>query len=106
MTKFCFDCGYKLEYKFSPPNFCPQCGTSLKGAKREEKPTVKEPAPRAKSMETEDGYTDASFVPGISKLDIEVETFDATARQTLGSMLGKSAQATSQQRTVRRIEDL
>ena len=29
MTKFCFSCGHKLEYKFNPPNFCPVCGTQI-----------------------------------------------------------------------------
>ena len=34
MTKFCFDCGTKLEYKFNPPNFCPSCGTAISAEKK------------------------------------------------------------------------
>ena len=29
MKKFCSECGYKVEYKFSPPKFCPNCGTPM-----------------------------------------------------------------------------
>lgn len=106
MTKFCFDCGHKLEFKFSPPNFCPQCGTSLKGeiSKQPKQAEQKTAQPRRASSD-EDGYTDSDYIPAISKLDVDVEMFDSTATQTIGSLFGKQAPA-RRQRQVRNFDEL
>jgi DNA-directed RNA polymerase subunit RPC12/RpoP len=75
MTKFCFNCGHKLEYKFNPPNFCPNCGTNINetsSKKDEDIPACKTSIP-SKASETSDGYTDSAFVPNISSLQYELD---------------------------------
>jgi len=104
MTKFCFDCGNKLEYKFNPPNFCPSCGTAISGEKKDKAKTVTKNV-TAKSIEDADGYTDASFIPSISKLEYELEDFGAKVQQTIGSIGGKQAPK-RRQKNIKDINDL
>ena len=104
MTKFCFDCGTKLEYKFTPPNFCPSCGTAISGEKKAKTETTNKSVV-AKSVEDADGYTDANFIPNISKLEYEIEDFGASFQQTIGS-IGGNQSPKRRQKTVRDINDL
>lgn len=104
MTKFCFDCGTKLEYKFNPPNFCPSCGTAISGEKKSKTKTTSEEAV-AKSVEDADGYTDANFIPSISKLEYEVENFGGDIQQTIGSIGGKQSPK-RRQSSIKNINDL
>ena len=86
MVKFCFECGHKLEYKFSVPKFCPQCGAKIGGGEKAAA-SVEEPVKKVakKSVETEDGFTNSELVPRISKLEYEIEDFGANIQQTMGS---------------------
>tara|TARA_R110000772_G_scaffold115621_9_gene220484 strand:+ start:163 stop:477 length:315 start_codon:yes stop_codon:yes gene_type:complete len=104
MTKFCFDCGAKLEYKFNPPNFCPSCGTAISGQKKAEVDNVPKNILNA-SKEDADGYTDARFIPKISKLEYEIEDFGSSMQQTIGSIGGHQA-AKRRQNNTRDINDL
>ena len=106
MVKFCFECGHKLEYKFSAPNFCPQCGAKIGGGEKAAA-SVREPAKKVvkKSVETEDGFTNSELVPRISKLEYEIEDYGASMQQTMGSLAGRQA---PKKRIIQRknIEDL
>lgn len=106
MVKFCFECGQKLEYKFSAPNFCPSCGVKLGGvekkvaeAKESVKPAIK------KSIESEDGFTNSDLVPRISKLEYEIENFGSDMQQNIGSIFGKNA-PTRRRNNSKNINDL
>jgi|TARA_R110000824_G_scaffold18018_7_gene72046 hypothetical protein len=61
-TEFCSSCGNKVEYSFSPPNFCGKCGASLNGGK---------PA-RAASPVIEE-VTDQDHVPQLSQLQYDID---------------------------------
>jgi hypothetical protein len=108
MTKFCFDCGRKLEYKFNPPNFCPNCGVNISGPKLKKDDSV---PPRKSSTdplevsEDSEGYTNANFIPSISKLEYELEDFGADVQHTIGSIGGKSAPA-KRKNNVKSLNDL
>lgn len=104
MTKFCFDCGGKLEYSFSPPNFCPHCGkkTGAKGVKKQEPSSRHAPA---KASKDSDGYTNSEYVPDISKLEYELDDFGASVQQTIGSLGGKEAPK-RRRSSVKRLDDL
>ena len=106
MVKFCFECGHKLEYKFSVPNFCPSCGAKLGGvektvaeAKKSAKSTVE------KSIELEDGFTSSDLVPKISKLEYEVENFGSDMQENIGSIFGKNT-PTKRRNNSKNINDL
>ena len=106
MVKFCFECGHKLEYKFSVPNFCPQCGAKIGGGEKAVA-TVKEPTKQAvkRSVESEDGFTNSQEVPKISKLEFEIENFGADVQHSIGSLFGKRA-PTKRQTNIKNINDL
>tara|TARA_R110002153_G_scaffold104749_1_gene242840 strand:+ start:1588 stop:1911 length:324 start_codon:yes stop_codon:yes gene_type:complete len=107
MNKFCFECGTKLEYKFNPPNFCPSCGVSLKdGQSKKAEPAQAEESTRiSKSSEDSEGYTDASYIPDISKLEYELEDFGASMQQTIGSLGGKQSPK-KRTSSIKKIDDL
>ena len=92
MIKFCSECGTKVEYKFSPPKFCFQCGTPMGVATvNESKPLNRNVKASRKIEAISDDETDAEYVPDISKLEYEIDTFGSQYNQTIGSLGGKSA---------------
>lgn len=92
MIKFCSECGTKVEYKFSPPKFCSQCGTPMGVATvNESKPLNRNVKASRKIEAISDNETDAEYVPDISKLEYEIDTFGSQYNQTIGSLGGKSA---------------
>ena len=102
-VKFCTDCGKKLEYKFSPPKFCPECGCSVGIA------SVNESTPRRTNSKkitcVNEIETDADSVPYINKLEYEIDSFDSDVQQTMGSLAGKSAPL-KKKRNVKHFDDL
>jgi predicted RNA-binding Zn-ribbon protein involved in translation (DUF1610 family) len=105
MTKFCFSCGHKLEYKFNPPNFCPVCGTQI-NASLNTKSSIKTKETQNKKVSVDkEGYTDSDNVPRINKLEYELEDFGASAQQTIGSIFGKTAPGV-RKTNVKNINDL
>ena len=101
--KFCTDCGKKIEYKFSPPMFCSECGSSIGIA------SVNESAPpkrtSRKIISVNENETDAESVPYIEKLEYEIETFGGDVQQTLGSLGGHSA-PTKRKTNIKHFDDL
>lgn len=92
MIKFCSECGTKVEYKFSPPKFCSQCGAPMGVATvNESKPLNRNVRASRKIEAISDNETDAEYVPDISKLEYEIDTFGSQYNQTIGSLGGKSA---------------
>lgn len=102
MIKFCFECGKKLEYSFSPPNFCPSCGTAIQKNKVS-KP--KKPSKSFSSSVDEDGYTNSDQIPNISRLEFEIEDYGSNVQHTIGSLGGKSLPK-KQKRVIKNITDL
>lgn len=108
MTKFCFNCGHKLEYKFSPPNFCPNCGQSINNESNKTQPkqdVLKASENTSTISEDSEGYTNANYVPKISKLQYELDDFGASVQHTIGSLGGKSAPKTYKA-NIKNINDL
>lgn len=92
MIKFCSECGTKVEYNFSPPKFCSQCGAPMGVATvNESKPLNRNVKASRKIEAISDNETDAEYVPDISKLEYEIDTFGSQYNQTIGSLGGKSA---------------
>ena len=101
--KFCTDCGKKIEYKFSPPKFCAECGAPMGIASVNEASSRRRVSRKIEVLN--ENETDADSVPHISKLEYEVDDFGASLQQTLGSLFGKSPPK-KRERTVRNINDL
>lgn len=70
---YCQNCGTKIEYRFSKPNFCTSCGQPLNSEAASRKPQIQEEkvSPQI-SIDDEDG-TDVFEVPQIKGLDYEIE---------------------------------
>ena len=106
MIKYCSECGSKHEYKFSPPKFCPNCGSPLGVASlNESKPLNRSISSTRKSKAISDDETDAEEVPNISKLQYEIEDFGSNFQQTIGSLAGKRAPK-RKKNNIRNIDDL
>jgi len=105
MIKYCSECGTKVEYKFSPPKFCSNCGAPMGVAQNESKPLNRNVSSQRKSQAISDNETDAESVPYISKLEYEIDDFGASSQQTLGSLHGKTAPK-RKTRIVRDIDNL
>lgn len=85
---FCFNCGSKIQYNLSKPNFCTSCGTSLKTG--ESSASVAAPTKQIKNNKTQslsEDETDVEFVPNISKLEVDTEHYGGSF--TIGSLVGE-----------------
>jgi predicted RNA-binding Zn-ribbon protein involved in translation (DUF1610 family) len=91
MTKFCFSCGHKLEYKFNPPNFCPVCGTQINASLDTKSSIQTKKTVDKKASVDKEGYTDSNNVPMLTKLEYEIENFGSDMQQNIGSIWGKNA---------------
>ena len=90
MIRFCAECGTKVEYKFSPPKFCSQCGSPMGVVNANEAKKVNKNLASRKRIEAiSDDETDADSVPQISKLEYEIDTFGSEYTHTMGSLAGK-----------------
>lgn len=106
MIKFCSECGTKVEYKFSPPKFCSQCGAPMGVATvNESKPLNRNVKASRKIEAISDNETDAEYVPDISKLEYEIDTFGSQYNKTIGSLGGKS-QPTRRKTQRRNIDEV
>lgn len=97
---FCSNCGSKHAFTYAKPKFCSSCGFSL-GAELK-KPTVDNSA-EYDDLEDEDDDDDGDFsnatrVPKIRKLEIEIEKYEDSTSFTLGSLFGESNAGQSQSR--------
>lgn len=106
MIKFCSECGLKVEYKFSPPKFCSSCGSPMGVATaNESKPLNRNVTSSRKIEAISDDETNAEYVPEISKLEYEIDTFGSHYNQTIGSLGGKS-QPTRRKTQRRNIDEV
>ena len=101
--KFCTDCGKKVEYKFNPPKFCSDCGSPFGSSYANEDLPINRKVKKIEALSEDE--TDAESVPRITKLEYEIDTFGADAKQTMGSLAGKRP-LSRKRRIVRDINDL
>ncbi len=108
---YCPDCGKKHEYNFAKPNFCSGCGSPFGAAKlKKQKPKEKEEEEDyedededEEDFEDDDGsFTNASRVPNIRKIQVDVETSAIYSTFDLGSIVGGASTQTSTASTPRR----
>jgi len=84
---FCPNCGSKIEYAHSKPNFCGSCGnplnTSIATNTASSKDTVIE------SVDFGEDETSSASIPNIDKIQVEFSA-EANNTFTLGSLAGKN----------------
>lgn len=80
MKVYCQKCGSKVEFSANnKPKFCQNCGTSLSLGSNVLKASNQE--------ESDDEESDATSVPRLSKLEVEIQT-DQIKGEKIGDMLG------------------
>ena len=72
-VKYCSECGNKVEFNYSPPKFCSNCGTPFGAVSKKANAAAPIRKQTRKSREVEEGFTDSDNVPDVSKLDLEIE---------------------------------
>lgn len=96
-SSFCTNCGHKMTYSFSPPNFCGKCGTKLNASVATASTPLKT-LPKNRKTEEDDWtddddneeYSNSEDLPSISSLAYELEN-DSTNRQyQLGELFGQA----------------
>jgi hypothetical protein len=97
-ASFCTNCGHKMTYSFSPPNFCGKCGTKLNASAANASVAPKAVTKKMNNAEEDewiddDGneeYSNSEDLPSISSLAYELEN-DSTNRQyQLGELFGQA----------------
>ena len=94
---FCQSCGTKISYANAKPNFCSKCGQPLNASATASVNTAEGMTTLKQSVIVSQDETDASSVPSIGKLAVEIE--DATDTSfTLGSLMGEQSENTPTKR--------
>jgi hypothetical protein len=97
---YCPDCGKKHEYNFAKPNFCSGCGLSFGTSKPKTaiKASVKEDEDDFDEEDFEgddDSFSNATSVPHIRKIQVDIERDEEYNTFDLGSIIGGTSSASS-----------
>jgi hypothetical protein len=97
---YCPDCGKKHEYNFAKPNFCSGCGLSFGASKPKTaiKASVKEDEDDFDEEDFEgddDSFSNATSVPHIRKIQVDIERDEEYNTFDLGSIIGGTSSASS-----------
>jgi len=96
---YCPDCGKKHEYNFAKPNFCSSCGLSFGTSKPKtiNKVSAKEDAEdfNEEDFEGDDSFSNATSVPHIRKIQVDIEIDEEYNTFDLGSIIGGTSSASS-----------
>jgi hypothetical protein len=104
---YCPDCGKKHEYNFAKPNFCSGCGLSFGVAKLKttKKATIEEDEEDSDEEYFEgddDDFSDATHVPHIRKIQVDIEVDEQYNTFDLGSIVGGTSAPASKASAPRR----
>jgi hypothetical protein len=98
---YCPDCGKKHEYNFAKPNFCSGCGSPFGVAKLKK---IGKTSKREEEYEDEDedfedddddSFSNATRVPNIRKIQVDIERDEEYNTFDLGSIIGGTSSASS-----------
>lgn len=98
---YCSECGKKHDYNFAKPNFCSSCGESF-GSVRS-KSVNKHSSTQNNDDEEEDfdeddddgSFTNASYVPDIRKIQVDIENDAQYNTFNLGSIINNDSNSQS-----------
>lgn len=99
---YCSGCGKKHDYNFAKPNFCSTCGNPFGMAKLKKVSQAKEDENLEDDEDGEDYFEDdgesfsnATHVPNIRKIQVDIETDAQYNTFDLGSIIGSDSNQTS-----------
>lgn len=85
---FCTNCGNKMTYTVSPPNFCGKCGNPLNAS------ASKKVAPRQREEQDFEGedseeFSSSNEVPSLQSLAYDIEEESGNRSYQLGELFGQ-----------------
>lgn len=89
---FCSNCGNKIQYNLSKPNFCVKCGSGLSSLAASNQ-VLKNRNESEIDVDLEEDETDIDNVPSLRKIAVEIENFSENSSFTLGNLFGTPTQA-------------
>jgi len=106
-SSFCTNCGHKMTYSFSPPNFCGKCGTKLNASVATASVPPKT-LPQKRSVDEDewidDGddeeYSNSDDLPSISSLAYELEPDSPNRQYQFGELFGQTRTFSRRNRAV------
>ena len=88
---FCTECGNKIEYTYSKPNFCPKCGNRCGGLSNSRDNSVRK-FQVEHDADFDEGLaedeTNSDHIPDINRLAVETESYGNNVF-TFGSLVGE-----------------
>lgn len=102
---FCTECGNKIEYTYSKPNFCPKCGNKCGDVSNSKNNSIRKFQKNDFSEDLAEDETDSDHVPNIDRFAVETESYGNNVF-TFGSLIGEDSESTKvRSKGSRRIED-
>lgn len=95
---YCSGCGKKHEYNFAKPNFCSSCGESFGSvqSKSVNKHNSTQNDDDEEDFDDDDGsFTNASYVPSIRKIQVDIENDSQYNTFNLGSIVSNDSNVAS-----------
>lgn len=105
---YCSDCGKKHEYNFAKPNFCSSCGGSF-GSVRSKSVNKRSSTQNNDNEEyfdeddDDESFTNASYVPDIRKIQVDIENGAQYNTFNLGSIINNDSNSQAAISSPRRI---
>ena len=99
---FCTQCGHKIEFNHSKPNFCPKCGTPTNSVSEASAP-VKIVRETVDNKNLKDDETSVDELPNITELKVDIQAEGDNSTFTFGSLFGENNEP---KRTRRRSKDV
>lgn len=86
---FCTQCGNKMTYTVSPPNFCGKCGTLLNGSVAKKISAPNKTRDDFEDDEESEEFSNSDELPSISSLAYEIENDSGNRNYQLGELFGQ-----------------
>ena len=99
---FCTQCGHKIEFNHSQPNFCSKCGSSTGSVSQSSAP-IKITSAKTDRENLRDDETSIDELPDISELKVDIQTEGDSNTFTFGSLFGEKSEP---KRNPRRSKDV
>lgn len=101
---FCTQCGHKIEFNHSKPNFCSKCGESL-GAVSKAGSSIRKAPKKIETENLKDDETSIDELPNLSQLKVDIQTDGESNTFTFGSLLGENTKPKKSRKNVKDVND-
>jgi ribosomal protein L37E len=101
---FCTQCGHKIEYNHSKPNFCSKCGSPTDSVSQASVP-IKIRRNEISDENLKDDETSVDELPDISELKVDIQAEGKNNTFTFGSLFGENDEPKQSRRRSKDVND-